>query len=356
MVEGVLASTASFCPLRVEALKKPEVVTNECRTGSQLKRFANGLPFVMRLSAFLLPRLNVWAKVKGKSERELQATFPPHFHFHPLMLITPLILTFNEAPNIRRTLEKVAWAMEILIVDSFSTDETLEIVKDFPQARIVQRKFDTFAGQCNFGVEQIKTEWVLSLDADYVLSEELNRELVGMKPDVGIAGYRAAFTYCVYGKPLRATLYPPRTVLYRKALARYHDEGHGHRVQINGSVVSLQGKILHDDRKPLERWFSEQIKYANREAEFLGKAESGKQRTEDRQKGEVSNQWSVVSGLTWPDRIRQKIILAPFLIFFYTLFGKGLILDGWPGWFYVFQRTLAEMILSLKLLEQKLKR
>src|SRR5262245_16448781 len=97
--------------------------------------------------------------------------------------ITVLILTFNEAPNIRRTLEKLTWAKEILIVDSFSTDETLEIAKTFSQTRVVQRKFDTFAGQCNFGLGQVKTEWVLSLDADYVLSDDLNRELARLKAD-----------------------------------------------------------------------------------------------------------------------------------------------------------------------------
>jgi hypothetical protein len=59
--------------------------------------------------------------------------------------------------------------------------------------------------------------------------------------------------------------------------------------------------------------------------------------------------------LNLPDRLRRKIIIAPFLVFFYTLIFKGLILDGWPGWYYVFQRTLAEMLLSLKLIEQKLK-
>src|SRR6476619_2943691 len=89
--------------------------------------------------------------------------------------ITPLILTYNEAPNIGRTLEQLRWARDIVVVDSFSDDETLEIVSGFPQARVVQRKFDTFAAQCNFGLTEagIATEWVLSLDADYELTPEL---------------------------------------------------------------------------------------------------------------------------------------------------------------------------------------
>lgn len=248
--------------------------------------------------------------------------------------VTPLILTFNEAANIQRTLEKLKWAREILIVDSFSTDETLAIAKSFPQVRVVQRKFDTFANQCNFGLEQIKTEWVLSLDADYVLSDELNRELTGLKPEAGVAGYRAGFTFLIYGRKLRASLYPARTVLYRKALAKYRDEGHGHRVEIEGTVVSLNATIFHDDRKPLDRWLSAQNKYAMAEAKALNS--------------------TAPRNLNLPDRIRRHIIFAPALVLLYTLFVNGAILDGWAGWFYAAQRTIAELIISLRLLQVKL--
>ncbi len=55
------------------------------------------------------------------------------------------------------------------------------------------------------------------------------------------------------------------------------------------------------------------------------------------------------------DRVRRKILLAPALVFGDTLLSRGLILDGWPGWYYVFQRTLAELVLALSLMEQKLK-
>ena len=66
--------------------------------------------------------------------------------------ITPLILTYNEAPNIGRTLEQLRWAHEIVVVDSFSTDQTLEIVSQFPQVRVFQRVFDDFVGQWDFGL------------------------------------------------------------------------------------------------------------------------------------------------------------------------------------------------------------
>src|SRR5260221_13295920 len=93
--------------------------------------------------------------------------------------ITPIILTYNEAPNIGRTLERVAWARDIVVVDSFSDDETLEIVSSFSQARVFQRRFDNFAAQWNFALKEtgIATERVLVMDADFVLTPALIVEL-----------------------------------------------------------------------------------------------------------------------------------------------------------------------------------
>lgn len=283
-----------------------------------------------------------------------------------LSQITPLILTYNEAPNIGRTLERLTWARQIVVVDSGSTDDTVAIARSFPQVRVVVRRFDTFAGQCNFGLEQIRTPWVLSLDADYVLSPKLVEELKSWHPVPNVAGYRVPFRYCVNGRPLRATLYPPRVVLYRRDLAHYVDEGHGHRVRIHGEVQPLRGWIDHDDRKPLERWLREQDRYARLEAQHLlrGGQRNGERRERSAGKAAADAMdggiWAFHRGhpsspLSLADRIRRKIVFAPWLVFFYTLLGKGLILDGWPGWFDVWQRTYAEALLSLRLIEEKLK-
>jgi glycosyltransferase involved in cell wall biosynthesis len=249
--------------------------------------------------------------------------------------VSVLILTYNEAPNIARTLDALAWAKNIVVIDSLSTDETLRILAGYPRVKVLTRPFDDFAGQCNFGLTQIDTDWVLSLDADYVLSCELNAELARLTPPPGIAGYRTHFVYSVYGHPLRGTLYPPRTVLYQRRLARYHNEGHGHRVTVDGEVRSLNAPIYHDDRKPFSRWFASQQRYAELEARYLIEQPS--------------------SGLRYTDRIRRMAWPAPFLVFFYTLLAKRCILDGWPGWLYVLQRTLAEMMIAIAVIDQRLR-
>jgi glycosyltransferase involved in cell wall biosynthesis len=251
-----------------------------------------------------------------------------------LRQVTPLILTFDESANIGRTLNALAWADKILLVDSCSTDGTQEIARSVhPGVRIVERPFDSFAGQCNFGLTQVDTEWVLSLDADYLVTAELVQEISALPVTDDLAGYSIEFCYCIFGQPLRSSVYPQRTVLYRRRLANYRDEGHGHRVNVSGQIGKLAGKILHDDRKPLARWLSGQNKYAAREAEHLLTAPR-----------EQLNQ---------ADRVRRYGFIAPPAMFLYTLIGKGLIFDGFAGWFYCFQRTIAELILSLHLLARR---
>lgn len=248
--------------------------------------------------------------------------------------ITPLVITFNEAANIARTLDKLAWAKRIVIIDSGSTDETRNIIARYPQAEVIYHAFNDFADQCNFGLSQVTSDWVISLDADYELSDELISEFTLLAPSEDTAGYRLSFVYRIYGRSLHGTLYPSRSVLYRKKQARYVNEGHGHRVILSGTIGTLRGKIYHDDRKPLSRWFVSQQRYARAEAEHLLSDESR---------------------LRCADRIRRMAWPAPILIFFYTLLVKGCLFNGWPGWFYALQRTLAETMIALEIIDRRLK-
>ena len=93
-------------------------------------------------------------------------------------MISVVILTYNEETNIARCLDSVSWSDDILVVDSFSEDRTVEISKRHG-ARVIQRAFEDFSSQRNFASEQgnLKHEWVLHLDADEVVSPELRAEL-----------------------------------------------------------------------------------------------------------------------------------------------------------------------------------
>lgn len=246
--------------------------------------------------------------------------------------ITPLILTRDEEPNIARTLAQLAWARDVVVVDSFSTDRTLEIARQFPNVRVVQREIDTLAGQSNFGLEHVRTPWVLALDADYFVTGELIRELDALEPPPSTHAYVASFDYAVRGKRLRASLYPPRVVLLHREHATFWQDGHAHRIRVDGETGTLRGRIVHDDRKSLARFIERQRKYMRQEARKLREADP---RT-----------------LNLAARIRKLVVVAPFAVLVHTLFAKGLILDGLAGLHYTFERVLAECILSRELLRR----
>jgi glycosyltransferase involved in cell wall biosynthesis len=250
--------------------------------------------------------------------------------------VTPVLLTYNEEPNIERTLVRLDWASDIVLVDSFSKDETVTIARRHRSVRVFQRAFDTHATQWNFAIHEtsVTTDWVLALDADYVLPDEFIDEVSALQVTPKISAYRADFRYCVVGRPLRGTLYPPVTVLFRKDKARYEQEGHTQRVTINGMVGALRSKILHDDRKPPSRWLSSQQQYARLEVDYLLASSARHLRQVDR-----------VRLMAWP---------APILVFLYVLLVKGCILDGWPGWLYVLQRTVAELLLAIEIISRRL--
>lgn len=247
--------------------------------------------------------------------------------------LTALILTFNERENIARSLERLGWVERILIIDSFSTDETCAIAARHPNVTILQRRFDTHTEQWNYGLDQVETAWVLSLDADYIVTPELAEEIRALEPAADADGFSAAFRYCVFGHRLRTTIYPPRTVLFRRERARYRQDGHTQLLSVEGIVRQLRGKIEHDDRKPLSRWLQSQDAYFKIEARHL-------LATPNEQ-------------LNRQDRLRKKIFFAPWVILIYLLIGQSLIFDGWPGWYYAFQRSLAETLLSLRLLTER---
>lgn len=242
--------------------------------------------------------------------------------------ITPLILTYNEAPNIARTLAPLSWARDIVVVDSFSDDDTIELAGAVPQVRVFQRAFDNHRNQWEFGLKEtaITTPWVLALDADYVVSEELISELDQLEPDANTAGYRVSFVYCINGKKLHSGIYPPVTVLYRREAASYDQDGHTQRVALVGKVEQLRSLMFHDDRKSFKRWFNAQTRYTELEAQKLRAADRAE--------------------LSFVDRLRRWRIVVPPAMLVYCLIVRGGIFDGWAGLYYAFQRTVAELMLS----------
>jgi glycosyltransferase involved in cell wall biosynthesis len=248
-------------------------------------------------------------------------------------LLQALIITKNEEPNIQRVLNKLTWIEKVVVLDSFSTDATLEILAAFPNVSVRQRAFDTFAGQCNYGLDLMDSEWVLSLDADYVLTDEFIAETQRFLKlnDPDISAYCTRFKFLIYGKELLSNNTTSRPVLFRRSACAYVDDGHAHRLIVNGNEKPYKSFILHDDRKSLSTWLSNQDKYSIREREKL-------------LNGDNTNSMII--------KIRRTKVFAPIIVFFYCLLVKGLIFNGWFGWYYTLQRTMVEMLFALRMIEK----
>jgi glycosyltransferase involved in cell wall biosynthesis len=230
-------------------------------------------------------------------------------------------------------LAQLAWAKDIVVVDSGSTDGTVDILRSNPKIRLFRRTFDTHHAQWRYAMSEtaIGTPWVLRLDADYQVPPELTAEMARLTPPGNLAAYEAAFDYAVFGRRLASSLYPPKPVLLRLGSFSISDEGHTEGWIINGPVAKLRARLIHDDWKSMRDWATAQARYMTRERQKLESRRAGLR-----------------------DWLRMHPPLMPLTVFFYCLFGKGLLFNGKAGLLYTLQRTIAEGILCLYILENKL--
>ena len=186
-------------------------------------------------------------------------------------MISVVILTLNEELNLPRCLEAISWCDDVLIVDSFSSDATLKIAGEHG-ARVVQRAFDSFAGQRNFALDQceLKYEWVFHLDADEVMTPDLSAEILGCIAATDKDAYRVSSKLMFHGKFLRhAGLFPWYQVrLGRRGKLRFTQVGHGQREQLPPHAIgTLKNSLLHFPfEKGLDDWIEKHKRYSTAEA------------------------------------------------------------------------------------------
>lgn len=249
--------------------------------------------------------------------------------------ITPVVLTRNEADNVPRLLAGLGWARRIVVVDSGSDDATLELLAADPRVTVFHRSFDNHWNQWTYAMAEtgIDSDWVLRLDADYVVTGALVAELAALSPDAPVDAYRLRFRYAMWGRVLPGSLYPPNHILFRRGRARVVARGHTEGWEVDGPVAALRNPVIHDDRKPMRGFILSQIRYMEHEADAV---EAGK------------------PGLSsW---LRRHPPLMPLFVLAYCLIAKGLVFAGPAGWMYTLQRVTAEAILSLILFERRFRR
>jgi len=214
------------------------------------------------------------------NQKQLDTASTPHL---PAVLsvaqrppITCCIICFNEEANIRRCLESVQWCDEIVIVDSFSTDQTVNICREYTQ-RIIQRSWPGYVEQKRFALSQATYDWVLNVDADEEVSPELRHEILAVlqrnHPDVD--GYYIPRLVYYLGRWWWRGWYPGhRLRLFRKAKVRWGGVDPHEKVLLHGQADRLHGDLYHytyDDIHDHLRALNGLTEIASRELALRGK-------------------------------------------------------------------------------------
>lgn len=241
--------------------------------------------------------------------------------------VTPVVLTFNEEPNIGRTLESLHPFGRVVVVDSGSTDRTEEISRSFPNVAWFVRPWSGFRDQWTFALHEtgVATPFVLALDADMSVTPALAREIGQLVGSSAVDGGVIGFEYRIAGVPLAGSLYPPQLRLLRRTLARAGESGHAHLLEVDGRVEPLRNRLVHDDRKPLEAFVRAQVGYSAREHARLA-GSGGRYR-----------------GLA--DRLRSRFPFTPLAVWLLAWLRAGGPFRGAAARRYALERLIYEALL-----------
>ncbi len=265
-----------------------------------------------------------------------------------------IILTYNEAVNLPQALESVAgWAGEVFVVDSFSTDETVSIAREYG-CHVVQHRFEGYAEQRNWALENlpIRSEWVFFLDADEWLPQELKAEIAEvLAGDPRENGYYVKWRLIWMGKWIGHGYYPTWLLrLFRREKGRYELRSLNEHPIVEPPLGYLRNDFIHEDRRDLSHWIEKHNRYATKEAEELFRGHAAGQIP-------VSFWGPQAERKRWLRyRVYNRLppLLRPFLYFGYRYFLRGGFLDGKEAFIYHFLQGLwFNLLIDAKYLEMK---
>jgi glycosyltransferase involved in cell wall biosynthesis len=271
--------------------------------------------------------------------------------------VTVIALTYNEEANIGQALGSVTgWADEIHVVDSLSTDRTVEIARRYG-AHVSQKAFVDFAKQRNYALDElpIRSEWVLFLDADEWLPDALKQEisaLIASSPAQN--GFYVKRRLIWMGRWIRHGYYPTWILrLFRYGRARCEDRAVNEHLIVDGPTGSLRNDFVHEDNKGVSDWIDKHNRYATAESLELFNTRSAPDYREidARLFGTQAQRKRWLRYKVWN---RLPPLFRPFLYFAYRYILAGGFLDGREALAYHFLQGLwFPMLVDIKYLELK---
>jgi glycosyltransferase involved in cell wall biosynthesis len=268
--------------------------------------------------------------------------------------VTGIILTFNEEVNIRPCLKGLRRLDDIIIVDSGSTDGTLDLAREVrPDVRIFEHPFKDFGEQRNWALDHTgpRHEWLLFVDADEYATPEIIAEIESFVADPAgkVGGFIAGKNYFL-GRWLKHTMmYPSYQLrLLKHGAVRFQKEGHGQREVTDGALHYLRESWRHEPfSKGTSEWIARHNRYSTEEAGLLARLRS--------------------EPIVWTDlfnadpilrrrelkRAGARMPLRPLVHFLYRYLLRGGFLDGYPGLLYCLLLASNDLHVSCKIAQER---
>lgn len=223
------------------------------------------------------------------------------------MKITAIIPTLNEEINIEQAIKSVDFADEIIVIDSYSSDNTVSLAKKH-NVNLIMREFDDYSSQKNYAIEKAKHNWIYVLDADERVTPKLKKEITeAVKTPNDLVGFNVFRTFYFAGKKLKYSGYQHDKVirLFRKDKCQYNGKKVHERIKADGEVGFLNNKLEHYTYRNYNHFIEKLNRYAGIKAQILY------------EKGASVNAF--------------HLLIKPPVRFIIHYFIKGGIFDGFPG-------------------------
>ena len=272
-------------------------------------------------------------------------------HLSPAVRTAPpvsvMIFTLNEATHLPSCLDAARWCDDVIIVDSFSTDETESIARSHG-ARFFQHAFTGFGSQRNWALANTapKHDWILILDADEritpELAEEMRRVLEDAPPSVG--DYRVKRRFHMWGRWLRySSLYPTWVVrLIHRERVRYVDRGHAETQDVDGEIRELSHDLIDENLKGVDEWFARQNRYSTKEAEHELREEARPWRWKELVAADPLVRRDGLKRLAW------RMPLRPVVYFLYSYVVRQGFRDGADGLRFCTMKAIYQAMIVTK--------
>jgi glycosyltransferase involved in cell wall biosynthesis len=258
-----------------------------------------------------------------------------------------LIFTLNEELHLPACLDTLEWSDDVTVVDSYSTDRTEEICRE-RGINFVQHNFEGFGRQRQWALDtlSIKHDWVLILDADERVPEELACEIgeILSHPPSTVGAFRVRRRFHLWGRWLRySSLYPTWVVrLVHKRQVCYVDRGHAETQMVNGEILELHNDLIDENLKGIDEWFARQNRYSRRDAEYELAQESKTWTFRELVVFDPSVRRAALKRLAW------RVPGRGFIYFVYSYFWRRGFLDGRDGFVLCLMRSLYQSMVAIK--------